>query len=147
MEEVMEEVVNGIITGKTIALDREVGFPAGSRVTVHIETAKEKPAHTGAPCYITEDGKAKAMVMDINRYNGLMDPIEEIESPHGQNRIGEDSDLEPGAPTMSRAEMEKLADELFGVWKGDTELALIFEKIDRERHIAVPRQVNLDAAP
>ena len=59
----------------------------------------------------------------------------------------EDADLEPGLPIMSRAEMEKLADELFGVWEGDTELALIYEKIDRARHVPVPRQVNLDVSP
>ncbi|MGD0090314.1 MAG: hypothetical protein ABSE73_10380 [Planctomycetota bacterium] len=59
----------------------------------------------------------------------------------------EEADLETSLPTMSRAEMEKLADELFGVWKGDKEMALIFEKIDRERHIPVPRQVSFGVSP
>ena len=36
---------------------------------------------TGEPCYITEDGKAKAVIMDINKYNQLMDLIEEAEHP------------------------------------------------------------------
>ena len=36
---------------------------------------------TGEPCYITEDGKAKAVIMDINQYNALMDLMEEHESP------------------------------------------------------------------
>lgn len=36
---------------------------------------------TGEPCYITEDGKAKAVIMDINKYNQLMDVIEEAEHP------------------------------------------------------------------
>ncbi len=37
---------------------------------------------TGEPCYITEDGKAKAVLMDINHYNALMDLIEESELVH-----------------------------------------------------------------
>ena len=36
---------------------------------------------TGEPCYITEDGKARAVIMDISRYNALMDLVEEAESP------------------------------------------------------------------
>ncbi|MCY3023308.1 MAG: type II toxin-antitoxin system Phd/YefM family antitoxin [Planctomycetota bacterium] len=36
---------------------------------------------TGEPCYITENGKAKAVLMDINRYHALMDVVEEAESP------------------------------------------------------------------
>ncbi|MFH0939412.1 MAG: hypothetical protein V1899_09050 [Planctomycetota bacterium] len=44
---------------------------------------------SGETCYITEDGKAKAVLMDINRYNALMDIVEETESfrdyaPSGQ---------------------------------------------------------------
>ncbi len=35
----------------------------------------------GEPCYITEDGRARAVLMDINRYNALMDLVEEAESP------------------------------------------------------------------
>lgn len=38
---------------------------------------------SGEPCYITEDGKAKAVLMDINRYNQLMDLVEDAESPKG----------------------------------------------------------------
>lgn len=36
---------------------------------------------SGEPCYITENGKAKAVLMDINKYNALMDLVEESESP------------------------------------------------------------------
>jgi len=36
---------------------------------------------SGEPCYITEKGKAKAVLMDISRYNALMDLVEEAESP------------------------------------------------------------------
>jgi PHD/YefM family antitoxin component YafN of YafNO toxin-antitoxin module len=36
---------------------------------------------TGEPCYITQDGKAQAVIMDINRYNALMDLVEEAEHP------------------------------------------------------------------
>jgi len=35
----------------------------------------------GTTCFITEDGKAKAVLMDINRYNALMDLVEDAESP------------------------------------------------------------------
>ena len=35
----------------------------------------------GETCYITENGRAKAVLMDINRYNALMDLVEEAESP------------------------------------------------------------------
>ena len=37
---------------------------------------------SGEMCYITEDGKTKAVLMDIHRYNALMDIIEETESFH-----------------------------------------------------------------
>ena len=36
---------------------------------------------SGETFYITEDGKAKAVLMDISRYNALMDLVEEAESP------------------------------------------------------------------
>jgi PHD/YefM family antitoxin component YafN of YafNO toxin-antitoxin module len=36
---------------------------------------------TGTTCYITQDGKAKAVLIDINRYNALMDLVEEAENP------------------------------------------------------------------
>ena len=35
---------------------------------------------SGETCYITEGGKAKAVLLDINRYNALMDLVEETES-------------------------------------------------------------------
>ena len=38
---------------------------------------------SGDTCYITEDGKAKAVLLDINRYNALMDLIEDSELPAG----------------------------------------------------------------
>jgi len=34
---------------------------------------------SGQTCYITEHGKAKAVLMDIHRYHALMDLIEETE--------------------------------------------------------------------
>ena len=110
--------ISGTINGKTIDLDRDAGLPPGSRVTVSIEKAMEKLAPTGELCHIVEGGRANAVRNDINRYNALMDPLQEAESPLGEDRIGEDSDLEPGSPTMSRAEMEKLADELFWSLEG-----------------------------
>ena len=45
---------------------------------------------TGEPCYITEDGRARAVLMDINRYNALMDLVEETESPH-ENKVGDET--------------------------------------------------------
>jgi len=50
---------------------------------------------TGEPCYITEDGKAKAVLMDINRYNALMDLIEETESPHDLHLLAEVTEVSP----------------------------------------------------
>ena len=35
---------------------------------------------SGETCYITQGGRAKAVLMDINRYNALMDLVEESES-------------------------------------------------------------------
>jgi prevent-host-death family protein len=46
---------------------------------------------SGEPCYITEGGKAKAVIMDINRYNALMDLVEEAEAPHKEHEIGEET--------------------------------------------------------
>jgi len=45
---------------------------------------------SGETCYITKDGKAKAVIMDINRYNALMDLVEETESPR-QSDAGEET--------------------------------------------------------
>ena len=44
---------------------------------------------SGETCFITQDGKARAVLLDINRYNALMDIIEESESlrPH----VGEET--------------------------------------------------------
>jgi hypothetical protein len=35
---------------------------------------------SGEACYITEGGKAKAVLMDIQRYHALMDLVEEAEN-------------------------------------------------------------------
>ena len=35
---------------------------------------------SGETCFITENGRARAVLMDIHRYNCLMDIIEEAES-------------------------------------------------------------------
>jgi prevent-host-death family protein len=39
-----------------------------------------KVAATGETCYITQDGKAKAVLLDVNRYNALMDIVEDAEA-------------------------------------------------------------------
>ena len=36
---------------------------------------------SGEPCYIMEEGKAKAVLLDVHRYHAMMDLIEEAESP------------------------------------------------------------------
>jgi PHD/YefM family antitoxin component YafN of YafNO toxin-antitoxin module len=41
---------------------------------------------SGDTCYITEDGRAKAVLLDINRYNALMDLIEDSELPTNEIR-------------------------------------------------------------
>lgn len=47
---------------------------------------------SGEPCYITEDGRAKAVLMDINRYNALMDIVEEAESTnHTHHDVGDET--------------------------------------------------------
>lgn len=45
---------------------------------------------SGEPCYITQNGKAKAVIIDINRYNALMDLVEETESLRGRE-IGDET--------------------------------------------------------
>ena len=34
----------------------------------------------GGPCYITVDGRARAVLLDIDRYHSLMDAIESMEA-------------------------------------------------------------------
>lgn len=41
----------------------------------------EKVISSGDTCYITKDGRAKAVLMDIQRYNALMDLVEDAELP------------------------------------------------------------------
>jgi PHD/YefM family antitoxin component YafN of YafNO toxin-antitoxin module len=36
---------------------------------------------SGETCYITEGGRAKAVLLDINTYNALMDVVEDAECP------------------------------------------------------------------
>jgi len=128
--------ISGTINGKTIDLDRDAGLPPGSRVAVSIESEKVKP--TPEELRARMSGTARSPKADPE-FLQIMELIE--------RERHEGADFDPGLPIMSRAEMEKLADELCGVWEGDTELALIYEKIDRERHAPVPRQVNLDVSP
>jgi PHD/YefM family antitoxin component YafN of YafNO toxin-antitoxin module len=64
---------------------------------------------SGETCYITEDGKAKAVLMDINRYNALMDLVEEQES-FREHHVGDDTRkhasvrmiMQPGSRFSSR---------------------------------------------
>jgi PHD/YefM family antitoxin component YafN of YafNO toxin-antitoxin module len=44
-------------------------------------------SETGETFFITEEGKAKAVLMDINRYNALMDLVEEAENPPAHDEV------------------------------------------------------------
>lgn len=47
---------------------------------------------SGEACFITQDGKATAVLIDINRYNALMDLVEEGESPSEKSHdIGDET--------------------------------------------------------
>jgi len=41
----------------------------------------QEVSDSGETCFITENGKTTAVILDINRYNALMDLMEESESP------------------------------------------------------------------
>ena len=60
---------------------------AADDVTVDgLEAAKAAPREVGASGetrFITKAGKAKAVLLDINRYRALMDIVEEAETPYG----------------------------------------------------------------
>jgi PHD/YefM family antitoxin component YafN of YafNO toxin-antitoxin module len=52
----------------------------------------KKVTSSGETCFITQDGKATAVLIDINRYNALMDLVEDGESPAENNRgIGDET--------------------------------------------------------
>jgi len=59
-------------------------MPSGRFVGAHElqqpDSIIEHVATSGEPCYITHEGKAKAVLIDINRYNQLMDLVEEAEN-------------------------------------------------------------------
>lgn len=56
-------------------------FVGADKLSEQSNTLLRNVSETGEPCYITEDGKAKAVLMDINKYNALMDLVEEAEHP------------------------------------------------------------------
>ena len=58
----------------------------------------KKPAHLlkemtekGETCFVTEDGKAKGVLMDIHRYHALMDLVEEAESVKHHTEVGHET--------------------------------------------------------
>jgi len=57
----------------------------------------------GETCYITENGRAKAVLMDINRYNALMDLIEESEAPKYQQPVENISEYASVRTFLNRA--------------------------------------------
>lgn len=56
-------------------------FVGTSELSNHGDALVRDISVSGDTCYITEDGRAKAVLLDINRYNALMDLIEEAELP------------------------------------------------------------------
>lgn len=46
---------------------------------------------SGDTCYITKGGRAKAVLLDIQRYNALMDLLEEAESPNDHEFLPENA--------------------------------------------------------
>ncbi|MCZ7644732.1 MAG: type II toxin-antitoxin system Phd/YefM family antitoxin [Planctomycetota bacterium] len=65
-------------------------FVVVSELQARTNTLLKEVQNTGEPCYITQDGKATAVLIDINRYNALMDLVEESESPR-QRDEGEET--------------------------------------------------------
>ena len=55
-------------------------FVGTSELQTNPNTLLEDIIASGETCFITENGRAKAVLMDIHRYNCLMDIIEEAES-------------------------------------------------------------------
>lgn len=53
----------------------------------------EKIGKSGDTCFITEEGRAKAVLMDIQHYNALMDLVEEAESPAEQIDLATESKI------------------------------------------------------
>jgi PHD/YefM family antitoxin component YafN of YafNO toxin-antitoxin module len=66
-------------------------FVGTSELQEHSRALLDDITTSGTTCYITEGGKAKAVLMDINRYNALMDLLEESENPAGEKDAGEDT--------------------------------------------------------
>ena len=65
-------------------------FVGAKEFQIRSEVLLQDVTDTGEPCYITQDGKAKAVLIDINRYNALMDLMEEAESLKA-HEVGEET--------------------------------------------------------
>lgn len=65
-------------------------FVGTSELKSNSATVLRNISTSGEACYITEDGKAKAVILDIARYNAIMDLLEETESPR---EVRSDSDF------------------------------------------------------
>ena len=55
-------------------------FVGTSELQTNPNTLLEDIIASGETCFITENGRAKAVLMDIHRYNCLMDIVEEAEN-------------------------------------------------------------------
>jgi PHD/YefM family antitoxin component YafN of YafNO toxin-antitoxin module len=55
-------------------------FVGAAELQQNSTTLLEDIISSGETCFITENGRARAVLMDIHRYNCLMDVIEEAES-------------------------------------------------------------------
>ncbi|MCX7804658.1 MAG: type II toxin-antitoxin system Phd/YefM family antitoxin [Planctomycetota bacterium] len=56
------------------------GFVPTGELKKRADALVHEVSATGEPCYITEAGKAKAVLLDVHRYHAMMDLIEEGES-------------------------------------------------------------------
>ena len=56
-------------------------FVRTNELVDHADALVRDIGQSGDTCYITEDGKAKAVLLDINSYNALLDLVEDSELP------------------------------------------------------------------
>lgn len=54
-------------------------------------TLLKEMSDKGETCFITEDGKAKGVLMDIHRYHALMDLVEEAETGKNHSEVGHET--------------------------------------------------------
>lgn len=66
-------------------------FVKTKELTANASALVRDVCSTNELCFITEDGKAAAVLMSINRYNALMDIVEESEHPSSEPEVRRES--------------------------------------------------------